>query len=104
MTLLKDFSTCPECGSNIYFAQNFERVRDHLHLVRQAFERQASEFAVERARWCLKELEELESRKSIHRKVQKQRAVIVRLENKLRALGKRPHEPEEEKSNGDVQQ
>lgn len=86
---------CPHCDSNIYFAQNFERVRDHAQRIEKEYKLQASRHAVEVAKWNLKEIEREESMKFLQRKNHQQRLTILRLEDKLKKLKAIPYGEEE---------
>lgn len=90
---VSDPRVCPECGSDTYFAQEFERMRDRCYRIKDEYERQAARFAVERAKWQLEQFENQEDRKGLQGKVHRQRQVINRLEKKLRKLGVAPHAP-----------
>lgn len=94
-------SVCPECGSNIYFAEHFPRVRDENFRLKAEIERQAAEHAVEKARWKVEEISREEERtfrglrpNANRSKVERQTAVIRRLEQRLRDAGLMPYAEE----------
>lgn len=84
-------SVCPECGTNEYHAKLWERYADEASRLRREYEHQAAKHAVEAATWRLQELERVEDRKGLQRKVRAQSGVIKDLEDKLRSLGVRPY-------------
>ena len=85
---------CPDCGSDTFFADNFERVRDEAFRLRKEFEHQAARHAVERAQWELQRFDNDEGRRGMQEKIQRQRKVINRLERRLRALSVKPYAQE----------
>lgn len=88
---------CACCGSDTWFAQNFERIRDQGERIRKEYVRQGAAHAVERAEWQLKQFDHMEEHRGLHSKIQRQRGVIRRLEARLRKAGVLPHVPAEPK-------
>jgi hypothetical protein len=78
---------CPECGANPWQARDYENVVAANHRFQRSLEKSAIEAAKQTVR--IMELEEKE--KLRQSKVNRQRLVIVRMEKRLRDLGKRPY-------------
>lgn len=85
---------CPDCGSDTFFADNFERVRDESFRLRREYEAQAARHAVERAQWELARFDTDEGRRGMQEKIQRQRRTINRLEERLRKAYVQPHAEE----------
>lgn len=75
---------CPECGSNIYFAENFPRVRDRLHRVEEDRDRVVAKNAAEihNLRFELGERDRV--KEGMQRKINAQSRRIRQLEKRLR--------------------
>jgi len=84
-------SECPECGSNIWFAQEFPRVRDESIALRKRLVNQAREHAAEKMMWEIERMEMEEWKRSHSRKCNKQQKVIRRLETRLREFKQQPY-------------
>ena len=85
---------CPECGSDVWKARDYDsllRARDRHHATNR---QQAIEILALKLR--VAELEERERDRG--RKVQKQSRIIRRLEERLRAVGSRPYEGEDQEA------
>lgn len=85
---------CPECGSDRYLEGEHERLQRRCERVTQEALRQAGRDAREMMKLRLELAGAEESRRSLQRKVAKQRSALNKLEAKLRALGTRPYERE----------
>lgn len=82
---------CPECGSDPWFSQEFPRVRDENHALRNRLVVSAKEHAAEKMLWDIERMEMEEWKRSNSRKVSRQTRVIRRLEKRLRELGAFPY-------------
>lgn len=80
---------CPECGADEYVTKAGHEL---LRQANDRFRRSNTAQAIEIARLKLDVMELQDRDNNRDRKVRNQARVIVRLENRLRALGKRPYE------------
>jgi len=80
-------NVCECCGSNVYFAREFPRLRGENEALRHELERIHARMGVVEARQRIAEIEAKEKQRAEQSKAERQRRVIVRLEKKLRALG-----------------
>lgn len=80
---------CPECGADEWIVKAGYQ---HMVEANARFRRSNDSQAIEIARLKLELMELRDRDKGRDRKVRNQARVIVRLENRLRALGKRPYE------------
>ena len=87
---------CPECGTDTYFARNFDRVRDKSYAIEEQLRRMCASYGVDRANWELEKIDRDQNKRWLQRKVDSQRKVINRLENKLLSLKKQPYTADEE--------
>lgn len=85
-------SRCEHCGSNRYFADNFERFRDRVSRLESEITLQAGRHAIEIATLKLQLLTQSADRAWAQSKVQSQRRHLNRLEKKLTELGQKPYE------------
>lgn len=83
---------CPECGSDRWKVQAFDRLSRRAEQLGRDVERLAREngLLIYQLRAAKDEVAVLQS--SLQRKIVRQARAIVRLERKLRARGERPHE------------
>lgn len=79
---------CPECGSDIYRASHYEELME----ARDRHWRKNQTQAIEILRLQLRVAELEDERRTRGRKVEKQRRRIIRLQEKVRTLGGRPHD------------
>jgi hypothetical protein len=79
---------CPECGSDIYQASHYE----DLAQARDRHWRKNQQQAIEILRLKLEVAQLKDERRLRGQKVERQRRVIKRLEERLRSAGLRPHE------------
>lgn len=83
---------CEHCGSDTYKAENFDRVRDSLTKYRERCENLARRNGLLQVRLEISGADAVEERAGLQRKVNRQARVIRRLEDRLRKLGRKPHE------------
>lgn len=86
---------CPECGSDTYQAQGFERQLRRASRLQGELERQAMHHAAEVARLKILLMDAKEEKSWLQSKTHKQRLQLNRLEKKLRARGQQPYAKEE---------
>jgi hypothetical protein len=79
---------CPECGSDIYRASHYEDLME----ARNRHWRKNQEQAIQLLRLQLEVAELKDERRTRGRKVEMQRRTIVRLQEKIRTLGGKPHD------------
>jgi hypothetical protein len=87
---------CPHCGSDTYFADNFERVRDRMHRLEKERERTAREHAVVVAKLELALFDKEDEHRWLQAKVKKQKRVIGQMAARLAAVGRKPYEADTE--------
>jgi hypothetical protein len=71
---------CPECGANLYFANNFGRVRDENQRLRRELEREAAAHAITKAKHVIAEIERQEHSRWLQDKVNRQRIALRALQ------------------------
>lgn len=85
---------CPECGSDIFKALDYDKVVSERSEVYDRFKRIFAQHAMEKAQWEIDKIRLEDSTKSLQRKVNAQRKALNRLENKILKLGKQPYASE----------
>ena len=75
-------STCDHCGSNLFFAENFSRVRDENDRLRKELLRVNSAHAITKAEHTIKAIEDEARFIWLQDKVRRQRIALERLQPK----------------------
>ena len=86
---------CPECGSDTFKAQDYDKAVSERYEVYDRFKRRFAQHAMEQAQWEIDKIRLEDATKSLQRKVNAQRKALNRLENKMLKLGKQPYKEDE---------
>lgn len=90
---MKTPRVCPECGSDTYFAENFDRIRDKSYAVEERMKRMAAQHAIAEANHVIRDLDRTNEKAWLARKSSEQAKVIRHLEQRLRDHGIKPYGP-----------
>jgi hypothetical protein len=94
---VKLYGKCEHCGCDPIDATLKDRYYDRAESISKEYSRLAADHAVQKALWRLQEIERIDDRKGLQRKVMEQRRTIKRLETKVQKLGAAPYAKDEEK-------
>jgi hypothetical protein len=83
---------CPNCGSDPFFTEDYSRLLTDLTTVHNVNRKLGADNGMLRAQAEVDRLIGQDYVSSLQRKIQRQKRVINRLEDRLRTLGKPPYE------------
>lgn len=94
MRFLTHQRNCPECGSDPFKTQDYDKITREMNELSSRFKRALASHGLVRAEWDLKEIELTEGMKWLQRKAKKQAQTITKLEDKLKKFGEQPYKEE----------
>jgi hypothetical protein len=83
---------CPECGTDPFKGKDYDKVTQEKLEIASRFRKASAQFGIQRAEWEMREIELIESRKWLQRKIKKQAEAITKLEAKLKGFGQQPYQ------------
>lgn len=96
MTRQHNNGVCPECGSDPFKTQDYDKITKEIAEISSRYKRAHASWAGVSAEWEIKNLRLEEGMKWLQRKVKKQAQAIQKLEDKLKRHGERPYAAMEE--------
>jgi hypothetical protein len=87
-------STCEHCGSNLYFAQNFPRVRDKAQYLQRELEKALALLAKEQAERKLERWERENEKSWLQQKVHRQTKVLEKFQREATPPSRQDTQPQ----------